>query len=110
MRVMGAGDADIARIREQWEATEAVRQQCLVEVYPENIPYLRALLLLQDQWEFPDGFGGGRLAIPLGEREIAMRSFGIEINGVNHGRMGVMLGAARAVLVERRRQEIESTR
>lgn len=107
---MGAKDADVERIRTQWEAQQAAQQDRLVEVYPENIPYLRALLLLSDQWEFPDAFGGGRMAVGLAEREIAMRACGIAIDSTGHARMGVMLGEARATLLERRQREFDKTR
>lgn len=100
MRALGAGDADIARVRAQWDERQRVLQlhDERIEVYPENVPYFRALLLLQDQWEYPDGFGGGRLAIGLAEREVAMRVCGIAITSDNHARMAAMLGAARKAL------------
>lgn len=110
MRSMGAGPDDIERVRVEWEAREAVLQDCLVEVYPENVPYLRALLLLQDQWEFPDGFGGGRLAVSLQEREVAMRCCGIPTDDIGHARMGVMLAEARAALLAQRKREMDKTR
>lgn len=105
MRALGAPEDAIERVRAQWEAQQDARQADLVEVYPENIPFLRALLLLADQWEWPDGFGGGRLTVALCDREVAMRVCGIAIDADNHARMAAMLGAAAKALAERRQRE-----
>lgn len=110
MRALGASDHDIERVRANWAAHQETNQADLVEVYPENIPFLRALLLLADQWEWPDGFGGGRLTVALSDREVAMRVCGIAIDAENHARMAAMLGAAAKALAERRQRESASRR
>jgi tRNA G46 methylase TrmB len=100
MRAMGALDADVDRVRAEWleQQRKIETSTDLVEVFPENIPFFYAMLMLADQWEFPDGFGGGRLTVGMAEREIAMRYCGIELNTQNYARMSALLGAARQAI------------
>lgn len=110
MQAMGASPADIDRARAQWESQQQDLVVPTIEVYPENIPFLQALLLLADQWEFPDGFGGGRLAIGLAEREVAMRICGIATTQEGHQRMAAMLGAAREAMRKKLEAEAAASR
>ena len=95
MRAAGAPEAIIRKARLDWLAK--LPENPLVEVFPENIAAFRVLLATGNQWETP-GLHGGRLTLPLGEIDVAMRR--LDVPDSEFLRILVMVRAAREVKVE----------
>lgn len=104
MEIAGATPGEIREAREKWEQRcreeRGEVDEMLIPVWPEHFDAFFAFLDLQDAWEYPDGFGGGRMTIPTSEIRATIEALGFEHPQRVFRQVKVMVRAARGVLLE----------